>query len=119
MQALQHCQVACSSEHASVCSSAGYLEYALDVATKMLPLYERILEQPFPLPKLDFVGVPNFAAGAMENYGLITFADTDFVVDPASPSVSQQLTVMNTVVHEMAHLVGACTCCCVTAQSFT
>lgn len=45
--------------------SGGFIQYALEVATKMLPLYERLFKQPFPLPKLDLVGIPDFSAGAM------------------------------------------------------
>ena len=43
--------------------SGQFLDYALQVATKMLPLYERLFEQPFALPKLDLVGIPDFSAG--------------------------------------------------------
>jgi aminopeptidase N len=42
------------------------------VALKSLDLYDDFFGHPFPLPKLDMVAIPEFAAGAMENWGLVT-----------------------------------------------
>jgi aminopeptidase N len=46
--------------------------FALDVATKCMSLYETFFQIPFPLPKLDLIAVPDFASGAMENWGGLT-----------------------------------------------
>jgi aminopeptidase N len=43
--------------------------FALDVAIKCMSLYETFFQIPFPLPKLDLIAVPDFASGAMENWG--------------------------------------------------
>ena len=49
------------------------LKLALEVATNILPAYERLFGVAYSLPKLDLVAIPDFAAGAMENWGLITY----------------------------------------------
>merc|ERR1719309_1795609 len=50
--------------------------YALSEAVKMLEFYEKFFGINFPLSKLDIVAVPDFSAGAMENWGLITYRET-------------------------------------------
>jgi len=49
---------------------------ALNVATKTLEYYAQVFGVPYPLPKLDLVAIPDFDAGAMENWGLVTFRTT-------------------------------------------
>ena len=46
--------------------------FSLDVALRCLDLYDEYFDVPYPLPKLDMVAIPEFAAGAMENWGLVT-----------------------------------------------
>lgn len=48
-------------------------EYALKVGPKILSFFEEYFGLPFPLPKMDMVALPDFSAGAMENWGLITY----------------------------------------------
>lgn len=48
-------------------------EFALNVAVKSLPFYANLFGHTFPLPKLDLIAIPDFACGAMENWGLITY----------------------------------------------
>lgn len=50
--------------------------HALDVATETLEYFAKVFDLPFPLPKLDLVAIPDFDAGAMENWGLVTFRTT-------------------------------------------
>ena len=79
--------------------------YALEAATAILPYYEDYFGVPYPLPKLDLIAVPgNFAAGAMENWGAITFIDNDLLFDPATSSPRTREAVFTVVAHEMAHL---------------
>ena len=48
-------------------------EDALEVGVIVLNHYEKFFAAPYPLPKMDLLAVPDFAAGAMENWGLVTF----------------------------------------------
>ncbi|KAK9817285.1 hypothetical protein WJX72_012218 [[Myrmecia] bisecta] len=80
------------------------LRTALDIAAKVLPAYEKLLGVPYPLQKLDLVAIPDFAAGAMENWGLITYRETALLIDPAQASINDQIYVAMVIAHEMAHL---------------
>lgn len=76
--------------------------FALDTAVKSLELYEDFFDIPYPLKKIDHVAIPEFAAGAMENWGLVTYRSSDFLL-PKSSTVAQQQRVFAVVVHETAH----------------
>jgi puromycin-sensitive aminopeptidase len=78
--------------------------YALAAAGKLLPYYEKYFGQPYPLDKLDLIGVPDFSAGAMENLGAITFRESALLVDEKNSSLGSRMRVVNIVAHEMAHL---------------
>ena len=77
--------------------------YALSVAEFALPYYDNYFGIHFPLKKLDFIGIPDFEAGAMENFGAITFRETDLLLDPKTASFQTERTVTLDIVHEMAH----------------
>ncbi len=57
----------------------------------------------YPYPKLDIVAVPNFAAGAMENAGFITFREESLLLDAARAPLSARMDVSETIAHEEAH----------------
>ena len=76
--------------------------FSLEVALKCLDLYDAYFDTPYPLPKLDMVGIPEFAAGAMENWGLVTYREVDLLID-ANASSSQRQRVCTVVTHELAH----------------
>ncbi|KAK4599002.1 hypothetical protein RGQ29_009192 [Quercus rubra] len=57
------------------------VKFALVVAVRTLELYKDYFEVPYSLPKLDMVAIPDFAFGAMENYGLITYRETALLYD--------------------------------------
>uniref|UniRef100_A0A453KP28 Aminopeptidase n=3 Tax=Aegilops tauschii subsp. strangulata TaxID=200361 RepID=A0A453KP28_AEGTS len=78
-------------------------KFALDVGVKSLNLYKDYFDTPFPLPKLDMVAIPDFAAGAMENYGLVTYREVALLFDDKSSSASSKQSVAITVAHELAH----------------
>ena len=77
--------------------------YALGVAQKLLPEFERYYGIPYPLPKLDLVAVPEFWAGAMENWGAIAFSEMALLAD-ASTSTLRRRSIAETTAHEMAHM---------------
>lgn len=47
--------------------------YALNISQPILKFYEEYFQIKYPLPKMDLIALPEFAAGAMENWGLVTF----------------------------------------------
>ena len=76
---------------------------ALDAASKILPYYNEYFGVKYPLPKLDLIAIPgNFAAGAMENWGGITYIDNDLLFDRDIVG-RHQASIFLVVAHEMAH----------------
>lgn len=78
-------------------------QFALKTAVKCMDFYEEYYDIPFPLPKCDFVALPDFASGAMENWGLITFREQALLFDPKHTSVSTKQWVALVVAHELTH----------------
>ena len=77
--------------------------YALSVAKYALHYYDNYFGIHYPLKKLDLIGIPDFEAGAMENFGAITFRETDLLLDPKTASISAQRNAALDITHEMAH----------------
>ena len=77
--------------------------YALGLAKRLLGLYGKYFGSPYPLPKLDLIAVPDFAAGAMENWGAITFREAVLLYDPRSSSTRTKQFIAEVVSHEIAH----------------
>jgi aminopeptidase N len=77
--------------------------YGVDVAKYVLHYYNTYFGIPYPLKKLDLIGLPDFEAGAMENFGAITYRETDLLIDPKSASINAKTEVALVIAHEMAH----------------
>ena len=77
--------------------------YSVDVAKYVLHYYNNYFGIPYPLKKLDLIGLPDFEAGAMENFGAITFRETALLIDPRTASVYAEKEIALTIAHEMAH----------------
>ena len=78
------------------------MTFALDVAIRSLEWYERWFQIEYPLDKMDLIGVPDFNAGAMENWGLITFRP-EYIFCDESTELASKVDVVVTIAHEIAH----------------
>ena len=77
--------------------------YGVDVAKYVLHYYNNYFGIPYPLKKLDLIALPDFEAGAMENFGAITYRETALLLDPKTASVGAKREVALVIAHEMAH----------------
>ncbi len=76
--------------------------FALEAAEYILPYYDKYFGIKYPMPKLDLIALPDFEAGAMENFGCITYRETDLLVDKDA-GIDARKRVASVVAHEMAH----------------
>ena len=77
--------------------------FALEVAKHALSYFAKWFAIPYALPKLDMVALPDFASGAMENWGLVTYRETALLVDEKNSSASAKQRVAEVIDHELAH----------------
>jgi aminopeptidase 2 len=77
--------------------------FSLELAAKTLDFYEKTFDSSFPLPKMDMIAIPDFSAGAMENWGLITYRVVDVLIDEKVSGAATKQRVAETVQHELAH----------------
>jgi puromycin-sensitive aminopeptidase len=78
-------------------------KFALDVGIKSLDFYDNFFQVPYPLPKLDMISIPEFAMGAMENWGLVTYRENALMIDESKASSQMKQRVATVVTHELAH----------------
>lgn len=79
------------------------LDFSLHNAARFLDFLDDFFGTPFPLPKCDLVACPDFAAGAMENWGLLTFREAALLVDPKDTPADTRQHIASVVAHELAH----------------
>ena len=79
-------------------------EFGMKVGRFALEWFETYYGIPYPSDKVDLVALPDFAAGAMENLGCITFREVLLLVDPATSTQIEQELVADVVAHEVAHM---------------
>ncbi|XP_036213132.2 aminopeptidase N [Bactrocera oleae] len=77
--------------------------YALSVGPKILKFLEEYFDLPFPLPKLDMIALPDFQAGGMENWGLITYRETTMLFEEGVSATTNKQRIASVVGHELAH----------------
>jgi puromycin-sensitive aminopeptidase len=78
--------------------------FGLDIAAYSLAFFSDYYGIPYPGDKLDLIAIPDFASGAMENLGAITFRETALLVDQARATRSERERVADVVAHENAHM---------------
>jgi puromycin-sensitive aminopeptidase len=78
--------------------------FGQEIAVASLRYFEDYYGLPYPGDKLDLLAIPDFAAGAMENLGAITFRETALLVDERAASHAELQRVADVVAHENAHM---------------
>ncbi|MBI2600294.1 M1 family metallopeptidase, partial [Candidatus Daviesbacteria bacterium] len=78
-------------------------KFALDVAIKCLEFYNNYFGIDYPLPVLDLIAIPDFAAGAMENWGAVTYRESTLLIDEERSSTANKQWVALVIAHELAH----------------
>ncbi len=78
--------------------------FALDAAAFSLRFFKQYFDIPYPGDKVDLVGIPDFAYGAMENVGCVTFRETVLLVDETTASQNELVTIAMVIAHELAHM---------------
>jgi puromycin-sensitive aminopeptidase len=79
-------------------------DFGLAIGAFALRYFAEYFNIPYPGEKVDLVAIPDFAAGAMENLGCITFRDTALLIDPATAARAELERVADVVAHEVAHM---------------
>ncbi|HIW71588.1 MAG TPA: M1 family metallopeptidase [Candidatus Levilactobacillus faecigallinarum] len=79
------------------------LDFALDIAKRSIEFYEDFYQTPYPLPHSWQLALPDFSAGAMENWGLVTYREAYLTLDPDNTSLDMKQRVATVVAHELAH----------------
>ncbi|KAK2705033.1 aminopeptidase N-like isoform X3 [Artemia franciscana] len=77
--------------------------YATNITSTVLEYFEEFFQIPYPLPKQDMIAIPDFGAGAMENWGLITYRETAVLYQPGVSSAQNKQRVAVVIAHELAH----------------
>lgn len=83
--------------------ATGQMEFARRDGPKYLRFFEEFFDIPYPLPKQDMVALPDFNAGAMENWGMITYREVYLLHDPLLGTVKNKENVASVIAHELAH----------------
>ena len=80
------------------------VDFAIEAGAFSLRFFTDYYGIPYPEKKVDFVALPDFAAGAMENLGLITYRESLLLVEPSQATQQELLAVADVVAHELAHM---------------
>lgn len=78
------------------------LDFALDIAVRVIDFYEDYYGVAYPIPHSYHLALPDFSAGAMENWGLVTYREIYLIVDENSTAETRQQVAL-VIAHELAH----------------
>jgi puromycin-sensitive aminopeptidase len=78
--------------------------FALECGAHALRFFSEYFDIAYPGDKLDMVAIPDFAQGAMENLGCVTYRMPDLLIDPSTASLGERKRVAKVVMHEIAHM---------------
>ena len=78
------------------------LKFANQIAMSTLDFYDQLFDFSYPLPKLDQVAIPDFDAGAMENWGLVTYRESCLLADQNTPKTTKEY-IATVITHELSH----------------
>lgn len=79
------------------------LDFSLDIAKRAIEFYEDFYQTPYPLPQSYQLALPDFSAGAMENWGLVTYREAYMLLDPDNTMLNQKRLIATVITHELAH----------------
>lgn len=79
------------------------LDFGLDIAKRSIEFFEDYYQTPYPIPHSWQLALPDFSAGAMENWGLVTYREAYLLLDPDNTSLSTKQVVATVIAHELAH----------------
>ncbi|TRY88000.1 hypothetical protein DNTS_007026 [Danionella cerebrum] len=82
----------------------GHGDYALNITGPILKFFEDYYNVSYPLSKSDQIAVPDFYFGAMENWGLVIYRETNLLYDPLTSSNANKETTATIIAHELAHM---------------
>ena len=78
--------------------------FALDAGAHALEFLQDFFAIPYPASKLDLIAIPDFAFGAMENLGAVTFRESALLIDAQASSQPERERIVDIVSHEIAHM---------------
>ncbi len=77
--------------------------FALEVSARLMDFYHDYFGIEYPMKTMDLIAIPDFANGAMENWGAVTYRETALLVDPENSSLHTKQWVALIIAHELAH----------------
>ncbi|XP_016980391.2 glutamyl aminopeptidase [Drosophila rhopaloa] len=79
------------------------IDFALEFGAAVTEYYIQYYKVPYPLTKLDMAAIPDFASGAMEHWGLVTYRETALLYDDSYSSTANKQSIAGTLAHEIVH----------------